>query len=144
RADGARYIAAPLPAARDVDHAVHGAGSRTRRSPQVEQVEPRLAVNGDQPLQQAVARLDGRPGGRALAGLVPPALVGIAAPGRGEPVLLPEPAPLKSQPRLSHAEAAGDGGTRLGVVPQGDELRVVGLVHEHVTSSGLRSRTVAG
>src|SRR5262249_25123850 len=37
------------------------AGSRTRRSPRVEQVEPRLAVDGDQPLQQAVARLDGRP-----------------------------------------------------------------------------------
>src|SRR5215831_841285 len=103
-----------------------------------------LRVDGEQPLQQAVARLDGRPAVGAVAGLVHAPLAGVAPPVRGEPVLLPEAAPLERQPRLAHAEAAGDGGARLGVVPQGDELRVVGLVHEHVTASGLiRSRTVA-
>ena len=55
------------------------------------------------------------------------------------------PHQLERQPRLAHAEATGDGGARLGVVPQGDELRVVGLIHEHVTAFGLiRSRAVAG
>src|SRR5262245_51021574 len=54
------------------------AGSRTRRSPRVEQVEPRLAVDGDQPLQQAVARLDGRPAVGAVAGLVHAPLAGVA------------------------------------------------------------------
>src|SRR5262245_37334038 len=96
------------------------AGSRTRRSPRVEQVEPRLAVDGDQPLQQAVARLDGRPAVGAVAGLVHAPLAGVAPPVRGEPVLLPEAAPLERQPRLAHAEAAGDGGARLGVVPRGE------------------------
>src|SRR5215475_6619538 len=74
------------------------AGSRTRRSPRVEQVEPRLAVDGDQPFQQAVARLDGRPAVGAVAGLVHAPLAGVAPPVRGEPVLLPEAAPLERQP----------------------------------------------
>src|SRR5262249_57042338 len=59
------------------------AGSRTRRSPRVEQVEPRLAVDGDQPLQQAVARLDGRPAVGAVAGLVHAPLARLAPPVRG-------------------------------------------------------------
>src|SRR5262245_24436991 len=59
------------------------AGSRTRRSPRVEQVEPRLAVDGDQPLQQAVARLDGRPAVGAVAGLVHAPLARVAPPVRG-------------------------------------------------------------
>src|SRR5262249_23908901 len=65
------------------------AGSRTRRSPRVEQVEPRHAVDGDQPLQQAVARLDGRPAGGAVAGLVHPPLAGVAPPARWAPGLVP-------------------------------------------------------
>src|SRR6516164_9020271 len=62
------------------------AGSRTRRSPRV---EPRLSVDGDQPLQQAVARLDGRPAVGAVAGLVHAPLARVAPPVRGEFVLLP-------------------------------------------------------
>src|SRR6516165_3602373 len=86
----------------------------------------------------------GRPSAPSMDSSTRP-LAAVAPPVRGEPVLLPEAAPLERQPRLAHAEAAGDGGARLGVVPQGDELRVIGLVHEYVTASGLiRSRTVAG
>src|SRR5215813_2554052 len=84
-----------------------------------------LRVDGEQPLQQAVARLDGRPAVGAVAGLVHAPLAGVAPPVRGESVLLPEAAPLERQPRLAHAEAPGDGGARLRVVPQGGDLLVV-------------------
>jgi hypothetical protein len=46
-------------------------------------------VDGDQPLQQAVARLDGGPAVGAVAGLVHAPLARVAPPVRGEFVLLP-------------------------------------------------------
>src|SRR5262245_6247806 len=142
---GPQELRAPLEGpARDVNHAVHGTCSRTRRSPRVEQVEPGLAVDGDQSPQQTVLLPDVRPPVDVVAAgvvQVPPAGV---APLPGELPELPQAPPLERQPYLVHAEAPGDGGARLPLVPQGDELRVVGLVHEHVTASGLvRSRTVA-
>ncbi len=90
-------------------------------------------VDGDQPLQQAIARLEVRPAVAAVRLDGRAAQAGVAPSVLGElPVLLEAP-PLERQPFLVHAEAPGDGGTRLPLVPQGDELLVVdhGWFHDH-------------
>src|SRR5262249_58772416 len=66
------------------------AGSRTRRSPRVEQVEPRLAVDGDQPPQQAIAFLEVRPAVDVVVGGVARAdQAGVAPLVLGEHSMLP-------------------------------------------------------
>src|SRR5262245_21331980 len=93
-----------------------------------EQVEPRLIVNGDQPLQQAVARRETRSAVQVIVGGVIVFLAdhaSVAPPIPGNFSVVSETSPLEPQPCRVHAEAPSDDAARLAPVPQGDELIVV-------------------
>src|SRR5262249_57570099 len=87
-----------------------------------EQVGPRLIVNGDQPLQQAVARRETRSAVEVIVGGVIVVLAdhaSVAPPILGNFFVVSETSPLEPQPRRVHAEAPSGDGAPLPPVPPG-------------------------
>src|SRR5262249_58435226 len=90
-----------------------------------EQVGPRLIVNGDQPLQQAVARRETRSAVEVVVGGVIVVLAdhaSVAPPILGNFSIVSATPPLEPQPRRVHAEAPSDDWARLPPLPHRDPL----------------------